>query len=190
MPKRIVPLLNDHYYHIYNRVEQGRKLFHSSQDYIDYLNLFKKVDFSSCCRLIAYCLMPNHYHYLVYITDFELFPKKMMFFFNKYLKFLNAARSENGRYFVNRFQEKIIENERYLIHLCCYIHLNPTKAGLVQSPEDWPFSNYLEFIGKRCGELYDKTFFEQFIGSHSEYGEFIQLEYDDSEIRQFVFEED
>ncbi|HEX9934899.1 MAG TPA: transposase [bacterium] len=190
MPRRSIPLLGDHYYHIYNRVIYGRKLFYSSQDYVDYLNLFKQIDFLSSCRLIAYCLMPNHYHYLAYIIDPELFSKKMMFFFNKFLKSLNVARHESGRYFVNRFQAKTVNNERYLIQLCCYIHLNPLKTGLVKSLEDWPFSNYLDFMGKRRGELWDKTFFDKFIGTATDYEGYIRSLWDDSKLEPYVFGND
>ncbi|MBN2029713.1 transposase [bacterium] len=190
MPRRSIPLLNNHYYHIFNRVIQGRKLFHSNDDYIHYLTLFKEIDFSLCCRLIAYCLMPNHYHYLVHIVDPKLFSKKMMFFFNKYLKSLNTSRHESGRYFVNRFKAKVIEKEQYLLKLCCYIHLNPLKAGLVQSLEDWPFSNYLDFIGRRNLELWDKRFFEKFIGSHSNYHGFIHSLWDKSELEPYIFDDD
>jgi putative transposase len=80
MPSRKAPLINSYYYHIYNRVVEGRKLFYAPQHYTFYLTLWKEVDFSPCCRLCAYCLMPNHYHYLVQITDAALFPKKNQLF--------------------------------------------------------------------------------------------------------------
>lgn len=190
MPRRNIPLLSNHYYHIYNRVIQGRKLFYSNNNYTFYLNLFKQVDFSQSCRMIAYCLMPNHYHFLVYITNPKLFSKKMMFFFNKYLKSLNTARKEQGRYFENRFKAKVIENELYLLGLCCYIHLNPLKSGLVKSLNDWPFSNYLEFIGKRHGDLWDSTFFQQFIVTHSNYLEFMAAQYNENDLKSIIIEHD
>ena len=189
MPTRIVPLINGNFYHVYNRVIEGRSLFYSHQNYRFYLELWKDVDFSTCCRLIAYCLMPNHYHYLVQITDAVLFPKKISYFFNRYLKSLNASRKESGRYFTNRFNAKWINDERYLIGVCCYIHLNPVKANLVASVDQWPFSNYLEFIGKRKGELFDKEFFEEYIQSSVDYENYIKSRYSDESLERYVFDE-
>ena len=56
-----------------------------------------------------------------------------------------------GPFFPARYKAKIVQDEKYLIGLCYYIHLNPLKAGLVKSLDDWPFSNYPEFVGKRNG---------------------------------------
>jgi len=190
MPIRKVPLIENQYYHIYNRVIEGRKLFYEEQNYILYLKLLKEVDFSSCCRLCAYCLMPTHYHYLVQITDADVFPKKMSYFLNRYLKSLSSAKDETGRYFKNRFQAKLIDNDEYLIMVCGYIHLNPIKANLVTSLAQWPYSNYLEFIGKRNGTLWDRTFFETYIRSPEQYEHYLRSKYTEKDIESYIFEKD
>jgi putative transposase len=189
MPKRDMPLVEGYYYHVYNRVNHDKNLFYSYDNYVYYLDLFKKVDFSASGRMIAYCLMPNHYHYLIQILDAGLFTKKMVFFFNKYLKSLNAARKETGPYFTNRFKAKSIEDEHYLLGLCCYIHQNPVKAGLVQSLDEWPFSNYLEFVGKRHGDIWDNIFFQEFIGTHSNYLAYMNKQYNEEDFKPLVFVE-
>ncbi|MBI1929546.1 transposase [Candidatus Poribacteria bacterium] len=190
MPTRNIPLINGHFYHIYNRVVEGRKLFYSHENYIFYLKRWKEADFSTCCRLIAYCLMPNHYHYLVQITDAALFPKKVSYFFNRYLKSLNASRKETGHYFQNRYQAKWIDDERYLIRVCCYIHRNPVKANLVSTLNQWQFSNYLEFIGKRQGELWDRNFFNTYFQSPSDYERYIQSIYSEEGLEPYLFDEE
>jgi len=190
MPVRKIPLLNGNFYHIYNRTVENRPLFYSIENYLLYLKLWKEVDFSTCCRLMAYCLMPNHYHYLIQITDAALFPRKFSYLFNRYLKTLNARRGERGRYFKDRFKAKWIDNDRYVIGLCCYIHLNPLKARLVSSLDEWPFSNYLEFVGKRKGELWDRELFEIYIQSPSEYGEYMRSRYSEERLGPYIFEGD
>ena len=190
MPTRTIPLINDYYYHIYNRVVEERKLFYEEQNYIFYLKLWKEVDFWPCCRLCAYCLMPNHYHYLVQITDADLFPKKISYFFNRYLKSLSSIKKETGRYFRNRFQIKWIDNEVYLMAACCYIHLNPIKARLATSLEQWPYSNYLEFIGKRNGILWDKGFFDHYIQSPQNYERYMRSQYTEESLEPYIFKED
>jgi hypothetical protein len=69
--------------------------------------------------------------------------------FNRYVKALNKWVGRSGTLFEERFKAKHIDKEEYLIHLCRYIHLNPIQAGLVSSVEQWEFSDYLEWIGKR-----------------------------------------
>jgi putative transposase len=190
MPSRKVPLINGYYYHIYNRVVENRKLFYSQNNYISYLKLWKEVDFSPCCRLITYCLMPTHYHYLVQIINAELFPKKMSYFFNRYLKSLSNLRKETGRYFDGRFQAKWVDNEEYLMAVCCYIHLNPIKTNLVASLEQWPYSNYLEFIGRRIGTLWNRAFFDQYIQSSQNYERYMASKYTEEGLGPYIFEED
>jgi putative transposase len=190
MPSRKVPLINGNYYHIYNRVVEERKLFYSQENYLFYLKLWKEVDFSLCCRLCAYCLMPTHYHDLIQITDANLFPKKISYFFNRYLKSLSSSRNETGRYFENRFQAKYVDDESYLLTVCCYIHLNPIKAKLVTALDQWPYSNYLEFIGKRPGALWDRTFFDQYIQSSQNYEHYMTSQYTAEGLGPYIFEDD
>ena len=190
MPRRKIPLIKDNYYHIFNRTIPGRKLFYSNNNYVFYLKLWQDVDFSTCCNLAAYCLMPNHYHYLLKITDPELFPRKLSYLFDKYLKTLNKFRNETGHFFSDRFKAKWIDDEQYLLSLCCYIHLNPIKANLVNSLDKWPYSNYLEFMGKRKGILWDKQFFKDFIETPSTYQEFMQSIYSEDNLEKYLFPED
>ena len=190
MPSRSVPLINGHYYHIYNRTVGFKKLFYSHDDYVYYTDLLKEIDFSPCCDLIAYCLMPNHYHYLVRITDKNLFPKKMSFFFSKYLYSLQQHQIESGRYFVNRYQNKLITDESYLIHLCCYIHLNSVKAGLVDSVEAWPYSNYYAFVGKTKDQIWSSEFWSEYIQSSANYRELLHMHDFEESIQPFFFSEE
>ena len=64
--------------------------------------------------------------------------------------------------------------ESHLRQLCRYIHANPVKDGLVNLPEEWPFSNYLEWIGQRQGTLVDHGFVEGLFGTAADYKEFVR----------------
>ncbi len=59
----------------------------------------------------------------------------------------------SGALFQGRFQAKHVDEEKYLVHLSRYIHLNHVEAGLVEVPHDWEFSSYREYIGLRAGTL-------------------------------------
>ena len=75
--------------------------------------------------------------------------------------------------FEGRFRHVHVDREEYLIHLVRYIHLNPVKAGIVDKPEDYMFSNYLEWIGKRGGEIVDRNFIKCYFNDSTEYEKFV-----------------
>ena len=81
--------------------------------------------------------------------------------------------------FEGRAKSIEVSDEQYLIHLCRYIHLNPVVAGLVQQPEDWPYSNYLEWIGQRHGMLVDRGFVLAYYADPTEYAGFVRSSVDE-----------
>ena len=68
---------------------------------------------------------------------------------------------------------KAIQTKSHLLHLCRYIHGNPVKDGLVADPAEWPYSNYLEWIGERKGTLVDREFIENQFDNAEEYKKFL-----------------
>jgi len=123
--------------------------------------------------VIAYCLMPTHYHFLLRQdgqTPAGLFPQRV---FNSYTKAYNKRYRLSGTLFEHRFQAKTITSSAYLLHLCRYIHANPVKDGLVSDPADWPYSNYLDWIGERDGRLVDRDFIAGQFGDASTYKAFV-----------------
>jgi len=75
--------------------------------------------------------------------------------------------------FEGRAKSVFIDDSSYVYALVRYIHLNPEVAGLVEIPDDWQFSNYLEWIGVRKDELFDSQFRELFFASPDEYKQFV-----------------
>jgi hypothetical protein len=110
--------------------------------------------------------MPNHYHFLVRQGGYQPVSKFIQNVFNSYTKAFNKAYQRTGTLFEGPFKSVHIERDSHLTHLCRYIHRNPLEAGLVTNLNDWSYSNYLEWIGKRAGTLYDANFVQdQFINS-------------------------
>jgi hypothetical protein len=66
--------------------------------------------------------------------------------------------NRSGTLFEGRFKAIPVQNKRYLLHLCRYIHLNPFKHGIADDLSLWPWSNYHEWIGQRPGTLVDREF--------------------------------
>ena len=168
MPRRVDPFIPDNYYHIYNRGNNRQAIFFEDDNYRYFLSGVKKY-LSPAVSVIAYCLMPTHYHLLVRMltpqksevfktSDFSRAMQKLSI---SYTKAINKRFDRVGALFQGAFQSKLIQNHNHLLNLCIYIHANPVKDGLVTSPEDWQYSNYLEWIGERGGALVDLAFIRQ-----------------------------
>jgi putative transposase len=173
MPKRKEKFLSGHFYHIYNRGEKQQSIFFERENYLYFLRLLKKFLVQFDIGIICYCLMPNHFHFLLRPNQDDNVSEFMSRLLNAYVKAVNKRYSRSGRLFAERFKCIYIDKESYLIHLCRYIHLNPLKAKLVSNLRDWPFSNYLEFIGLRKGSLFNEDFFRTSFISGKEYEEFV-----------------
>jgi hypothetical protein len=120
--------------------------------------------------------MPNHYHFLLRQDGTELISVFVQRTFNSYTKAFNKTYQRTGTLFEGPFKSIHVETDNHLIHLCRYIHLNPLEAGLVTNLDDWPYSNYLEWVGKRAGTLYDVQFVQTYFANPDEYEQFV-LEY-------------
>ena len=141
------------YYHIYNRGVNRRPIFFHDRNWSFFLRRLRKYFIADKADIIAYCLMPNHYHLLVRAKTDAFSHKVMQPFATSYTKAINKEQSRVGALFQGRFKGKHIERDRYLLHLSRYIHRNPVDAGLVSMPADWVFSSYREYIGLRDGTL-------------------------------------
>ena len=86
-----------------------------------------------------------------------------------YTKAINKRFGRVGALFQGQFQAKAIRQYHHLLNLCVYIHANPVKDGLVEVPEDWEFSNYLEWMDLREGMLVDRAFIQDNFGTPEEY---------------------
>ncbi|MCK4358230.1 MAG: transposase [Candidatus Cloacimonetes bacterium] len=144
--------------------------------YVDNYNQNELPFFGICENIVIITRgeMPNHYHLLVkQLTDQPL-SDWIRNIFNGYTQAINKEQGRSGTLFEGRAKHILIDKEEYLIHLVRYIHYNPVATGLVDSPEEWLYSNYLEWIGKRNGSLFDKKFFSIYFNSFDEYQKFME----------------
>ena len=150
---RRVPLVPDHYYHIYNRGITDSKIFFKERNWIFFLQRWRKYCLPEFADTIAYCLMPTHYHLLLYVKNENFGQKVMHPFVMSYAKAINKQEERSGHLFQGSFQAKLVDSEAYLSHLTRYIHLNPVEAGYVDHPAEWAYSSYLEYADLRDGTL-------------------------------------
>jgi REP element-mobilizing transposase RayT len=191
MPARGDVFAPGNYYHIYNRGASRGQIFFTAANYAYCLRLIKKYLPQYMVSIIAYCLMPNHYHFLLRQDGDQPLSKFIGVLFNAYAQALNQQRQRSGSLFEGRFHHVLIDRDEYLIHLCRYIHLNPVRAKLVERPEEWSYSNYLEWIDQRSGTLKDEKFIRQWFPQASAYQTFVndlQAERDQAKIAQYVWD--
>ncbi len=129
------------FYHAYNRGVEKRVIFNDEQDHIYFLYLLKRqlstnraVDskgrefknYYGELELVAFCLMPNHFHMLIYQNDNEVaISAFMQSLLVAYTGYFNRKYDRVGGLFQSCFKAVLISNDAYLLHISRYIHLNP-----------------------------------------------------------------
>ena len=173
MPYRSDTFTQGQYYHIYNRGAGKEQIFFSKGNYEYLLQLMKRYYQKYGVSVVAYCLMPNHYHFLLRQETDEPLSKFMQVLFNAYAQAVNIEQERSGTLFEGRFRHKRVDKWEYLVMLCRYIHRNPVKARLASKPEDWLYSNYQEWIGMMNSDLVDRIFVQDHFPNPEEYIAFV-----------------
>lgn len=157
--------VKDGFYHLYNRGVEKRPIFLEERDYKTFLYYLKnylsppcpnqkhptrRSDLHEQIQLIAYCLMPNHFHFLVKQLTERAIIKFMRCLSNSYVRYFNEYHERTGPLFQGRYRAVLIETEPHLLHLTRYIHINPNDLGPNRSDlQEYSYSSYADYLGKR-----------------------------------------
>jgi type I restriction enzyme S subunit len=143
----------EHYYHIYNRGVNYQPIFFHPKNWGFFIKRLRDYCQPDLVNIIAYCLMPNHYHLLVFLKADEFGETIMQPLTVSYTKAINRQEKRVGPLFQGPFKAILVDKDAYLLHLTRYIHLNPVAAGLVKGPTEWVYSSFRDYIGQRNGTL-------------------------------------
>jgi REP element-mobilizing transposase RayT len=168
MPRRDLTFQSGCYYHLYNRGNNYNHIFFERENYLHFLRLVRRHLIEQTLDVLAYCLMPNHYHLLVQCKT-DAVSRAMQRLAVAYTKAMNRRYRRVGSLFQGQFQAIEVNSDRYLYHLTRYIHFNPVKAGMVLHPEDWEFSSYLDYAGLRSGTLPQLSILQARFAAKTEY---------------------
>jgi putative transposase len=177
MPYRSIPFATGEYYHIYNRGVAYQPIFRKAKDYERFVlslhyyqfknipirlskylqkpqevrtELFKELVKSNdkIVDLIAFCLMPNHFHFLIKQDTEDGISKYMRLMTNSYARYFNTKYKRVGSLFQGMFKLVHVENDEQLLHLSRYIHLNPLVSFIVKEQNliSYPWSSLGEYI--------------------------------------------
>ena len=158
----------NHIYHIYNR--SNSKVFPERENYLFFLNKVHK-HIKSCCEILAWSLMPNHFHFLIqangksienlnekHRSQTQLLSKNWGVLLSSYTQAFNKKVNKRGGLWAHKTTATELNDKSENYPRICfeYIHQNPFQAGLVSRMEDWEFSSYIDYLGKRNGKLVNK----------------------------------
>ena len=171
----------EHLYHIYNQGNNRDIIFFQEKNYIYFLKKVR-IHLLTHLEIFAYCLMPNHFHFLAKTrTDFDQkkFTNSLRTLLSSYTKAINKQKNRTGSLF--RQNTKIInisdsKDEQYYGQYCFqYIHQNPLKSGLVKKMNDWKYSSYSDYTGLQNGTLCNKSIAREMLNLPEDLKEFRNL---------------
>jgi len=97
-------------------------------------------------QIYAHCTMPTHIHLILRQLKENGISIFMGHVLNSYARYLNTMLKRKGPLWENKFKNVLVKTDEQLLHLTRYLHTNPTTAGLVSKPEEWPASSYHEYL--------------------------------------------
>jgi putative transposase len=135
------------FYHVTARGNERKAVFKSKRDREKFLEYLESATESYQAVIHAYCLMDNHYHLLLETPAGNL--SRIMHHVNgAYTTYFNVKQARIGHLFQGRYKAIVVEKEEYAKELSRYIHLNPVRAKMVQTPEQYAWTSYRFYIGK------------------------------------------
>ncbi len=150
----------DNLYHVYNQGNRKQPIFFGNQHYQLFLQLTKKYIVPNG-DILAYCLMPNHFHFLIYSNEISatkiklgsinisMLSNSFRMLLSVYAQILNKEKIETGSVFRQKTKAKFLDPSSLDNAINCfnYIHSNPVKASLVNHQQDWDYSSFNEYLG-------------------------------------------
>ena len=137
MPRLVVP---GYPHHVTQRGNRRMKTFFTEDDYEYYLELITRYKDEAGVEVWAYCLMPNHVHFVVVPRDHEGLARLFREVHRHYTRSINFREHCKGHLWQERFHSFVMD-ERYLLATVRYVELNPVKAKLCVKPEHWRWSS-------------------------------------------------
>ena len=134
-------------YHITSRGDRQEVIYEDDADRLQWLDILSRVCERYNWRVHAYCLMDNHYHIVIETADGNL-SKGMRQLNGVYTQYFNRQHNRVGHVYQGRYKAILVEKDSYLLELSRYVVLNPVRAGMTKTVDEWQWSSYLVTIGK------------------------------------------
>jgi len=129
--------------HIVNRGNRRARIFETSADYLGFLAALADAAERTVVRLVAFCLMPNHFHLVLWPHSGPEITSYMQILMNAHLRDLltRNGMAGMGHVYQGRYRPHLIRNENHFLNVCRYVESNARRAKLTNRAEDWPWSS-------------------------------------------------
>ncbi|MBI1917920.1 MAG: transposase [Planctomycetes bacterium] len=128
-------------YHVLNRGNARRTVFHKDGDYAAFVKALADVCREVPLRPLAYCLMPNHFHLVLWPKGDTDLGRGMQWLLTTHVRRYHEHYHSSGHVWQGRFKAFPLEQDEHLLTVLRYVERNPLRAGLVKRAEDWPWSS-------------------------------------------------
>ena len=173
----VMEFLKDELYHIYNRGNNQQQLFFELRNYDFFIEKVKK-NVLPLCDILAYCLMPNHFHFLVYSDKRTIVNKTVAgeernvlsegirLLLSSYTQAINKWMGKTGSLFQQHTKAKSLEpgGNPYCSSCFHYIHQNPMRANLVKKMELWEYSSFKDYMGTGSSSICNRELAIELLG--------------------------
>jgi len=146
MPRRGLSATEGMVLHVLNRGVRRLRLFESTSDYMAFLTVLSEARERFGMRILAYCVMPNHYHLVLWPTRNKQLSEFMWWFQGTHGKRWHGFRGTHGQgaVYQGRFHAFPVQNDHHFFVICRYVEANALRAGLVARAQDWPWCSLFE----------------------------------------------
>ena len=166
------------FYHVILRGNGGENIFYAKGDRTKFLLLLQEATERFSCRLHAFCLMSNHLHLIIQVSDTPL-SKILQNISFRYTRYINKRKNRIGHLFQGRYKALLVDADTYLLELVRYIHNNPVRAGMVSNPDDYQWSSHRVYLDREkmpflTTDFVLRQFSAQRAASQKGYHDFVQ----------------
>jgi putative transposase len=141
MPRSGRVLLGGYCYHVLNRGNARQEVFHKDDDYAAFLKLLCQANERVPMRLLAYCLMPNHFHLVLWPRGDGHVSRWMQWLMTSHVRRYHRHYHSSGHVWQGRFKPFPIQSDEYLLTAMRYVERNAVRAKLVRKAQRWPWSS-------------------------------------------------
>src|SRR5262245_59334795 len=128
-------------YHVLNRGNNRRKVFHKPADFDAFVNVLREAAEAIPIRVLGYCLMPNHFHLVLWPHEDGDLGRALQWISTAHARRYHKHYHSSGHVWQGRFKAFPIEEDDYLLAVLRYVERNPVRAELVEQAQDWGWSS-------------------------------------------------
>ena len=153
MPRTARAAVGGMCYHVLNRGNARGQVFHKQDDYAAFIRLLPLGVERLPMRILAFCLMPNHFHLVLWPHHDGDLGRFMQWLLTCHVRRYHRHYDSSGHVWQGRFKAFPIQQDEHLLAVLRYVERNPLRANLVRSAQDWSWSSLRERLGDQPSEL-------------------------------------